>query len=160
MKIYDALYTWADRLQNQKHLQHPFENLLVDVYHNIIKRKDKQKVPNWVFELKGIIQDQIDTNFSLKLTDISNELNINTSYVSREFSKYFDNLSFGEYIRKLRLEKASELLKNTKYSLTEIAFLVGFSDQSHFNRVFKTHFGVKPSEFRKSLLKSKNNSNR
>ncbi len=153
LKIYDALYTWAKYLQNQKHLKQPFESLLVEVYKNVINRKSKEKTPDWVTEFKAIIQDQIDTNLSLKLTDISNELNINPSYVSREFSKYFEDLSFGEYIRKLRIEKASELLKNTKYSLTEIAFLTGFSDQSHFTRVFKSHFNMKPSEFRKNITK-------
>lgn len=153
IKIYDALYTWAKYLQHQKHLQQPFESLLVEVYQSVIKQKYKEKTPDWVNELKAIIQDQIDTNLSLKLTDISNELNINPSYVSREFSKYFEDLSFGEYIRKLRLEKATDLLTNTKYSLTEIAFLTGFSDQSHFNRVFKSHFGMKPSEFRKISIK-------
>jgi AraC-like DNA-binding protein len=152
LKIYDALYTWAKYLQNQKHLQHPFESLLVEVYQTVIKNKEKGKTPDWVNELKAIIQDQIDTNLSLKLTDISNELNVNPSYLSREFSKYFEDLSFGNYIRKLRLEKASQLLKETKYSLTEIAFLTGFSDQSHFNRVFKNVFGMKPSEFRKINL--------
>lgn len=153
LKIYDALYTWAKHLQHQKHLQQPFESLLVEVFQSVIKQKNKEKTPDWVNELKAIIQDQIDTNLSLKLTDISNELNINPSYVSREFSKYFEDLSFGEYIRKLRLEKATDLLTNTKYNLTEIAFLTGFSDQSHFTRVFKQHFDIKPSEFRKNTRK-------
>lgn len=153
LKIYDALYTWAKYLQNQKHLQQPFESLLVEVYQSIIKQKNKEKTPDWVNELKAIIQDQIDTNLSLKLTDISNELKINPSYVSREFSKYFEDLSFGEYIRKLRIEKVTDLLQNTKYSLTEIAFLTGFSDQSHFTRVFKQQFGIKPSEYRKNTQK-------
>ena len=153
LKIYDALYTWAKHLQHQKHLQQPFESLLVEVYQSVIKQKNKEKTPDWVIELRAIIQDQIDTNLSLKLTDISNELNINPSYISREFSKYFEDLSFGEYIRKLRIEKATDLLQNTKYSLTEIAFLTGFSDQSHFTRVFKQQLNIKPSEFRKNIRK-------
>lgn len=149
LKLYDGLYTWAKHLQHKKHLQQPYESLLIEFYQNVIKQNTTNRTPEWVNELKAIIQDQIDTNLSLKLTDISNELNINPSYVSREFSKYFEDLSFGEYIRKLRIEKACDLLKNTKYSLTEIAFLTGFSDQSHFNRVFKSHIEMKPSEFRK-----------
>jgi AraC-like DNA-binding protein len=73
--------------------------------------------------------------------------------VSREFSKYFSNLSFGEYIRKLRIEKAVDLLANPDHTLSEIAYLTGFSDQSHFNRIFKAQTGQNPSDFRKNLPK-------
>ena len=98
-----------------------------------------------------MIQDHIDTSLTLK--DLSKNIDIHPSYLSREFSKYFDNLSFGEYIRKLRIEKAIELLTNSEYSLTEIAYLTGFSDQSHFTRIFKTHTGKNPSSYRKELKK-------
>jgi len=151
MMLYDSLYTWAKFLQNEKHTQNPFENMLLDVYNKFLKSKEARKIPGWAKELKGIIQDQIDTNLTLSLKEISGSLNVNPTYLSREFSKYFDNLSFGDYIRKLRIEKAIELLKNPKYSLAEIAYLTGFSDQSHFNRIFKGQTGKSPSIFRKTL---------
>jgi len=80
-------------------------------------------------------------------------LNIHPAYISREFSKYFDNLSFGDYIRKQRIEKAIDYLNNSAYSLTKIAYLTGFSDQSHFTRIFKKHTGKSPSAYRKSISK-------
>ena len=154
MKIYDALYSWAKHLQKEKHTQNPVEQLFIDVFNKFIKQKSSQKkTPDWVKELKGIIQDQVDT--SLTLTEISKSLAIHPSYLSREFSKYFDNLSFGEYIRKLRIEKAIELVKQYNYTLTEIAYLTGFSDQSHFTRIFKQHIGKSPSAYKKELAKSK-----
>ena len=154
MLIYDALYTWAKFLQNEKHTQNPFENMLLDVYKKFLTEEKKgKKVPNWAKELKEIIQDQIDTNLTLSLKEISESLNVHPTYLSREFSKYFDNLSFGDYIRKLRIEKSMELLKDPKYSLAEIAYLTGFSDQSHFNRIFKMYTGKNPSVYRKNLEK-------
>ncbi len=154
MLIYDALYTWAKHLQNEKHTQNPFENMLLDVYKKYLtEKKQGKRVPEWAKELKEIIQDQIDTNLTLSLKEISESLNVHPSYLSREFSKYFDNLSFGDYIRKLRIEKSMELLKDPKYSLSEIAYLTGFSDQSHFNRIFKLHTGKNPSIHRKTLQK-------
>jgi AraC-like DNA-binding protein len=156
MLIYDALYTWARDLQDVKHTQNPVENLLLDVYKKFLSQKSRsKKVPEWAKELKEIIQDQIDTNLSLSLKAISQSLHVHPSYLSREFSKYFDDLSFGDYIRKLRIEKAIELLKDTKNSLAEIAYLSGFSDQSHFNRIFKKYTGKSPKEYRKDLLRSK-----
>lgn len=155
--LYDALYSWAKHLYNQKHLQNsPFENLLHVVYSKILQDSGKQKTktPGWVKELKEIIQDQIDTNFTFRLKDFSNELEVNPSYLSREFSKYFDDLSFGDYIRKIRIDKAIDLIKTSKYSLTEIAYLTGFSDQSHFTRIFKKNTGKNPSAFKKIATKS------
>jgi AraC-like DNA-binding protein len=154
MIIYDVLYAWAKHLQHEKHTQNPIENLLLDVYQRFIKQKsESKKIPSWAKELKEIIQDQIDTNLSLSLKEISQSLNVHPTYLSREFAKYFDDLSFGDYIRKLRIEKAIQLLEDPKYSLGEIAYLTGFSDQSHFNRIFKKHFGKNPSDYRKSLSK-------
>jgi AraC-like DNA-binding protein len=150
MLIYDALFSWAKYLKDQKHLQQPFEQTLLTVLNKLIgKKASYKKTPAWAKELKEMLQDHIDTNLNLK--EISKNLDINPSYLSREFSKYFDNLSFGDYIRKLRIEKAIELLNTSSYSLTEIAYLTGFSDQSHFTRIFKLHTGKNPSVFKKAL---------
>jgi AraC-like DNA-binding protein len=152
MMIYDALYSWAKYLQKEKHTQNPVDHLFIDVFNKFIKHKSaKKKTPDWVRELKEIIQDQVDTN--LNLTQISKSLDVNPTYLSREFSKHFDNLSFGEYTRKLRIEKAIELIKLNAHSLTEIAYLTGFSDQSHFTRVFKQITGKNPSAFKKESAK-------
>ncbi|HEX6180442.1 MAG TPA: helix-turn-helix transcriptional regulator, partial [Chitinophagaceae bacterium] len=67
--------------------------------------------------------------------------------------KHFNDLSFGDYIRKLRIEKAIEYLGSSDYSLTKIAYLTGFSDQSHFSRIFKKHTGQNPLSYRKNLRK-------
>lgn len=157
MLLYDALYAWIKHLQHEKHTGDPVEQMLVQMMKNYLAEKDpaKLRVPTWATALKETIQDYMDTNFSLSLKDISQELDLHPAYVSRVFSKYFDNLSFGEYIRKLRIEKAVQLLETSTYSLTEIAYLTGFSDQSHFNRIFKKIMGVQPSVYRKSLEKGK-----
>jgi AraC-like DNA-binding protein len=157
MVIYDALYSWATYLHKQNHLQNsPFENLLHEVYNKFLTdQKSNKKTPSWVKDLKEIIQDQIDTQFAFDLRKISNDLELNPSYLSREFSKYFEDLNFGEYVRKLRIEKAINLIQNSTYTLTEIAYMTGFSDQSHFTRIFKLQTGKNPSSYRKNALKSK-----
>jgi hypothetical protein len=157
MMLYDALYSWATHLYKQNHLQNsPFENLLHQVYNKFLddKKSENKKTPSWVKELKEMIQDQIDTQFTFDLKQISSDLELNPSYLSREFSKYFEDLNFGEYVRKLRIEKAIEYIENSNYSLTEIAYMTGFSDQSHFTRIFKLHTGKKPSSYRKKAQKS------
>ncbi|MFA6086697.1 chromate resistance protein ChrB domain-containing protein [Mucilaginibacter sp.] len=153
MKVYDGLYTWAKYLYEQKHIQEPVEYVLLEVFNKYLKQQGAKKSPEWAKELKEMIQDQVDTNMSLSLRQVSEELEINPAYLSREFSKYFENLSFGDYIRKMRIEKAMSMMETTNYSLTEIAYLTGFSDQSHFNRIFKKQMGMKASEYKKNLPK-------
>ncbi|MBI5914562.1 MAG: chromate resistance protein [Bacteroidetes bacterium] len=161
MVIYDALYSWARYHRHEKHTQNPMEQLLLDVFYKFLDSKTgaKKRIPAWAKELKEIIQDQIDTNLALSLKEISKNLDLNPAYLSREFSKYFEDLSFGEYIRKQRIEKALQLLDDPAYSLTDIAYLTGFSDQSHFTRIFKKHTGVQPSVYKKSLQKGKADTN-
>jgi AraC-like DNA-binding protein len=156
MILYDALYSWATHLYKQKHLQNsPFENLLHEVYNKFLndKKSKNKKTPAWVRDLKNIIQDQIDAQFTFDLKQISSDLELNPSYLSREFSKYFEDLNFGDYVRKLRIEKAINLIETSSYTLTEIAYMTGFSDQSHFTRIFKLHTGKNPSSYRKKAKK-------
>ncbi|QRR00719.1 chromate resistance protein ChrB domain-containing protein [Dyadobacter sandarakinus] len=150
MVIYDALYSWARHLQSDRHTQSPTEQLLLAVLHTYMDPKNRRKPPDWVLELKSMIQDQIDANLALSLTELAESVDVNPAYVSRTFARYFDDLSFGEYIRKLRIGKAVQLLESTDYTLTEIAYLTGFSDQSHFTRIFKKQMGQIPSAYRKS----------
>jgi len=160
MIIYDGLYSWATHLFKRKHAQDtPVDQLLLQVYHQYLKQAKGKKAPAWASSLKEMIQDQLDTHMSLSLQQASEELEINPAYLSREFSKYFDNLSFGDYMRKMRIQKAIELMDATDYSLTEIAYLTGFSDQSHFNRIFKKQTGENPSTYKKNSQKSKKSTN-
>ena len=150
MTIYDGLYSWAKHLHHLKHTQgSPVEQMLLEVYHKYLKDSSK-KAPAWTKELREMIQDQLDTNMSLSLQQVSHDLEINPAYLSREFSRYFENLSFGEYIRKMRIEKAIHLIETSGYTLTEIAYLTGFSDQSHFTRIFKKQTGQTPTIYKKN----------
>ena len=69
-----------------------------------------------------------------------------------KFTTVFKNhtgLSAAVYVRRLRMEKAIDLVKNTSASLGEIADLVGYRKHSNFSQVFKEHYGVTPGVFRK-----------
>jgi AraC family transcriptional regulator len=52
-------------------------------------------------------------------------------------------------MRKLRVEKAMALMVSSHQSLTEIAYVCGFADQSHFIRIFKQHTGFLPKQYQK-----------
>lgn len=151
--IYDALYSWAKHLQQEKHTYQYSTQVLMEVFHDFISKRysDRQKKPEWVKEIAAIIQDQADTNFALSLQEVSAMLEVNPSYLSCESSRYFDDLTFGEYIRKQRIEKAIRMMEEEKYTLTEIAYATGFSDQTHFSRVFGKFTGKTPTGHLKTI---------
>ena len=53
-----------------------------------------------------------------------------------------------KYAKKIRIDRAKVLLVTTNNSILEIALTLGFHDQSHFHKVFKSFTGLSPSEYR------------
>ncbi len=72
---------------------------------------------------------------------------------SSYFSTYFRakvGITFTEWLRLVRIEKAIELMKARDVSITDIAYEVGFADLRTFERAFKQHTRMTPMEFKKS----------
>ncbi|OOQ56858.1 helix-turn-helix domain-containing protein [Mucilaginibacter pedocola] len=107
--------------------------------------------PVWVGQLRNMLHDNITHKFTL--AELSASLQVHPVHLSRDFSKYF-HCNLGEYIRKLRVEKALALMPNENLSLTDIAHICGFADQSHFLRSFKSFNGANPKVYRKLLLRA------
>lgn len=106
-------------------------------------------MPAWVNKLMDLLHSKCCEQ--LTLVAVALELNIHPVYLCQQFPLFF-NCTFGEYIRKLRIEKAVRyMLNREEMSLTEISYDCGFADQSHFIRTFKNNVGVTPSNFRKYL---------
>ena len=111
-----------------------------------IETAARGKRPGWVKKISELLRDRFDQPLSLR--SLALELNLHWAHLSREFPRYF-HCNFGEYVRKIRLEKSLALMRNKGLSLTDIALQCGFADQSHFNRCFKEFSGVTPKNFRK-----------
>lgn len=129
------------------------EVLLLQICHELSRLKNQSSTANpaWIKELKEILHEETD-NISLKY--LSAQLNVHPVHISRAAPKYL-SMSIGEYIRKQKIKRAIPLLLDHSISLTEISYQAGFSDQSHFNRVFKAYFKMNPSLYRKEIIGSK-----
>ncbi len=68
------------------------------------------------------------------------------TYLSQMSPRYF-RANIGEYIRKVRVDKATVLLSCKHLTLTQIAYDCGFSDQSHLIRCFKEFNGMTPGQY-------------
>ncbi|MGX2958448.1 response regulator transcription factor [Peribacillus sp. JNUCC 23] len=87
----------------------------------------------------------------LSLTDVAEHFHFNPSYLSNYFSTN-NKEGFVEYLNKVRIEKASQLLLKDSASISEISGIVGYSDHSYFCKVFKKINGMSPSKFRKKHI--------
>lgn len=102
--------------------------------------------PRWVSNLRDLLNDEWNTNVSLQ--QLSDVVGVHPITISKNFRKYF-HYTLGEYMRRLKIARALELMHFHEIPLTEIALRCGFSDQSHFIRVFKNMTGFGPMEYRR-----------
>ena len=65
--------------------------------------------------------------------------------------KALTGLSTNEYIRKIKMQHAEQLLLEGKYNISEIAFMVGMNSTVYFRQCFKEEFGVVPSDYIKRI---------
>ena len=110
---------------------------------------DKQLLltrPAWINTLEQVLNDR--WNELLSLQDLSAITGVHPVTISKHFSRYF-NCTLGEYMRKLRINKAIALIKSSGTSLTDISYECGFADQSHFIRTFKQMTGFLPKQYQR-----------
>lgn len=61
--------------------------------------------------------------------------------------KEITGVTTSDFIRNLRLEQGAKLLREGNVNVTQVAYAVGFNNQTHFSSVFKKHFGVSPTAY-------------
>ncbi len=101
--------------------------------------------PRWAATISEVLHDRWNENVSL--AELSDELKLHPVTVSKYFPKHF-NCTLGEYSRKIKIDKAMSLIRQSNKSLTEIALECGFFDQSHFIKAFKLVTGFTPRQYR------------
>lgn len=84
----------------------------------------------------------------LSLEFLANNFCISASYLSHQF-KEVTGFSVTDYIQMTRIRNVQSLLLNTQIPITEVAEPCGFNSFSQFNRVFRKHIGMSPSQYRK-----------
>ncbi|MEN8117710.1 MAG: two-component regulator propeller domain-containing protein [Bacteroidota bacterium] len=95
------------------------------------------------------IEENIE-NPDFNLEDLANQVGMSTSTLYRKL-KSLTGQSSNEIIRSIRLKRASQLLSDSGYTISEVAYSVGFNDVKYFRKCFIKQFGQTPSQYRNSL---------
>ena len=88
-------------------------------------------------------------NRQLDRVAVADVFKLHPVHVSR-LCRQFASMGFGEYVSRLRLNHAAELLRSSKMTVDEISYECGYNYSSHFIRRFKQHYGIPPTAYRNS----------
>lgn len=122
--------------------------IIYDILERMAKDK-KNAIENTAFSncLKYIDENFCDPELSIE--SVCAKGFVSASGLQRSFGEYF-GMSPKQYITKLRMGKALELLSEGELSIKEIAFSCGYSDEKYFSRAFRKKYGCPPSHFYKN----------
>ncbi|MCC8107113.1 MAG: response regulator [Clostridiales bacterium] len=135
---YRSLDEYAEALSQWLELVHEKTDNRSDEFRN---RQKLEKAIRYIRE-----------NYSsdLNMAVVSNHVSMNYSLFSQEFKQYTGE-KFVSYLRNIRMEEAKRLLAQTQLRVVEISQKVGYENEKHFMKTFKSVYGVSPSEFRKNV---------
>lgn len=128
---------------------------MIDWVHYVIEKASEQtekveEVNTIVETIMNFIAVNID-NSELSRKDIAKHVFLNEDYLSRLFKKEV-GIPLSNYIMEERIKLAKDLLRRTDLSVSDVATSVGYSNFSHFTKIFKKQIGVNPKEFRSKFI--------
>jgi len=135
------------------------ENIVSILAFHFAKNYSKGQSPGLVENVSGFTSKElekafyyIDKNMSekFKIDNLAEELGVSKFNFIKRF-KSSTKVTPHQFIIKRKLERSKNLLKEDSLSLTDITYMLNFSDQSHFSNSFKKMYGTTPREFRKTI---------
>lgn len=113
----------------------------VNAEEDLQREKEKSVIQKIEEYLRGNYQKDIN------LQEIADRFFLSREYISRKFKQEFRE-TLTDYLTKIRMEKARELMGNPQMKIYEVAYLVGYQDEKYFSKVFKKLVGLTPNEYR------------
>jgi AraC-like DNA-binding protein len=125
-----------------------FAQHLAIISNQVIIQQENAEVPV-IKKAKEFMREHQAEKISLGV--VARAVNMSAFYFCKMFKKVA-GINFTDYLSRVRIERAQNLLLNPNLRVSEIAFEVGFQSLTHFNRVFKKITGQSPTDYRAQLL--------
>ncbi|CAG9609157.1 response regulator transcription factor [Pseudoneobacillus rhizosphaerae] len=139
-----AVKEWNDEQLSRETIQN-VDSLKIDDFTPNEEKNNMQKIEEYL---------RIHFQEDINLQDIADRFFLNRDYISRKFKQEF-NETITDYLTKIRIENAKELLGNPTKKIYEIAYQVGYQNEKYFSKVFKKQTRVTPNEYRNAILSNK-----
>lgn len=111
----------------------------------LFNKAQRTSSPKWITDVKAAINDRWYEFISL--ADLAQSVSLHPVTISKQFLRHTGS-TITEYQRKIKLQRAFQLLMTTGQPISDIAFTCGFSDQSHMTRLFRFYTGFTPQSLR------------
>ena len=121
---------------------------LDEVQESIIGQFDSNKNSHKMQQAVAYIAENYASDLNMAV--VSNYLSMNYSLFSYSFKQYTGS-NFVNYLKDIRMKEAKRLLAGTDMRIVEISRAVGYENEKHFMKTFKSTCGVSPSEYRKNM---------
>jgi AraC-like DNA-binding protein len=141
-----ALALWSQSGSEELRLRSRLDTLAISRHVSKPSRARGGLPPATLRRIREYVDTHLDQNIELESLAATAELSL--YHFARTF-KQSEGTTPHAFVLERRLARARELLARTDLSLSEVAFAVGFADQSHFTRRFRQMVGVSPGQFRK-----------
>lgn len=129
---------------------------ILKCFGNIKEKLDKENTvnievtPTYYEQIVNKVTCYLEENYKdASLEDAAVLVNLSPSYLSRIFKEHCGT-GFLDYLTRVRMEKACELLNDIRYKSYDIAYYIGYDNPKNFSRAFKAYFGKTPKEYRNS----------
>lgn len=157
--VHQLLKMLLDAQDDSKPYHNEYMNTLLNLLLLAIERQFSKPEPHEKQTRIGQVIDYIHKHYDEKITleSLSRDFFVSPYYLCREF-KRFTNRTIIQYINVTRIMNAQRKIMETPKSITEIANITGFSNVTHFNRVFKSITGMSPSAYKKTISQEKRHS--
>ena len=145
-QLIDTYIQECEKLQTEEAVKNLQYNMPID----FARRVSRQKLPEGLSQEVFSCMQFIATHISDPITaaDVVEYSGKSRAYVFRKFHEELGT-SIAAYITRCRLREAVSLLRYTDKTLAEISSYLCFSSQSHFQNVFKKHYGITPAQYRR-----------
>jgi len=118
---------------------------------HIEKGQENPEYLDFIDKLHVVLEQELN-NETLNVQLLAERMNMSRSNYYRKFESV-TGISPNSYIVKFRINKASELMKESEYSVSDISYMVGFPNSAYFSTIFKKENGVSPSQYIKDLYR-------
>jgi YesN/AraC family two-component response regulator len=136
-------------LQMRRHLIEKFSTQPLEPVTEIAQNPTDNE---FLVKMNKIIEENF-SNSELNVNFLADKLNISRSGLFAKIKTLAD-ITPNEMILLVRLKRAAQLLRETDRTVSEISYMVGFSNPSYFSKCFQKQFGIRPLDIRKATHES------
>ena len=123
-------------------------SVLSSEYEFLLNSQDQRKINDLIYcEVEKFIQENYRT---VTVRELMERFHYNEDFYNRLIKEY-SGYTYSDYLKNVRLLEAEKMMRNTEYSIEQIANLVGYQSMGHFYQLFTDRYGMTPAKYRKQF---------